>query len=247
MSELDALLGAARAEDDPSEAQRARVRASLAARVGGALGAGTALAATDAATAATTATVGAASSTLGLAKAGFLLVLLGGAATGGLLQLRGPSPSRPTQAAVAPSPTPTVAPRARALVAPARALVPVAAPAPLLLPPAAPAPAPRGQRPSAARPLSAEPEVAPSAEESRLLAEANRALLARAPERALELLALHRERFPRGVLAEDREAGVAQSLCASGRREEGAEAAQRFLRAHPRSVHAPRVRASCGL
>ncbi len=63
---------------------------------------------------------------------------------------------------------------------------------------------------------------------------------------ALALLELHRARYPNGILVEEREAERIVVLCALGRTDEAHAAAARFLRDHPRSPQAARVRASCG-
>ena len=53
------------------------------------------------------------------------------------------------------------------------------------------------------------------------------------------------ERFPDGVLMEERAATRILSLCQLGRNEEATEQGHHFLLAHPRSVYAERVRHSC--
>ncbi|HEX8791820.1 MAG TPA: tetratricopeptide repeat protein [Polyangiaceae bacterium] len=63
---------------------------------------------------------------------------------------------------------------------------------------------------------------------------------------ALALLEQHRARYPNGILVEEREAERIVVLCALGRTDEARAAAGRFLRDHPRSPQAARVRASCG-
>ncbi len=63
---------------------------------------------------------------------------------------------------------------------------------------------------------------------------------------ALALLEQHRARYPNGILVEEREAERIVVLCALGRTDEARAAAARFLRDHPRSPQAARVRASCG-
>ncbi|MFO0610017.1 MAG: hypothetical protein U0324_43060 [Polyangiales bacterium] len=122
--------------------------------------------------------------------------------------------------AVAPTPAPVVAP----------APVPVALPSPAVV----------------ARPR---PQPAPDtlAEELRLLNAARRALAAHQLDDAARPLAEHARRFPRGQLAEEREATAALVTCARGDRDASARAAERFLRAHPRSPQGPRVRRACGV
>ena len=61
--------------------------------------------------------------------------------------------------------------------------------------------------------------------------------------RAIGLLAQARERFPGGVLGQERAALGVEALMQSGARAEAAESARRFLAAFPNSPHAARVRA----
>jgi outer membrane protein assembly factor BamD (BamD/ComL family) len=60
--------------------------------------------------------------------------------------------------------------------------------------------------------------------------------------RALALLERARREFPRGTLAQEREALSIEALAASGQTKVAAERARRFLDAHPSSMHAARVR-----
>jgi hypothetical protein len=53
------------------------------------------------------------------------------------------------------------------------------------------------------------------------------------------------ERFPNGVLMEERVATRILSLCQLDRADEARAQAQHFLLEHPRSVYAERVRHSC--
>jgi hypothetical protein len=79
-------------------------------------------------------------------------------------------------------------------------------------------------------------------EESRLVAAARDALRSGNAGRALSLLDQARRQFPRGTLAQEREALGIEALAASGQRAAAAERARRFLSAHPSSMHAARVR-----
>jgi hypothetical protein len=106
---------------------------------------------------------------------------------------------------------------------------------------AAPAPEPApSSSPSPAAPADA------LAEETRLLRDADAATRAGDATRALALLAEHARRFPRGALAEERDAETVLALCAAGRTEDARAAARRFLAARPGSALAGRVRSSCG-
>jgi hypothetical protein len=141
----------------------------------------------------------------------------------------------------------------RALVSPPAR--PQATPAPLVETPTSPA-EPVLQRPAAAaanphatprRDADATPPQDPTdalAEETRLVAEARRALSSSDPATALEPLREHARRFPQGALAEERDAYAAIAHCRDQPPQR--EAARRFLAAHAGSVHAPRVQAACG-
>ena len=63
---------------------------------------------------------------------------------------------------------------------------------------------------------------------------------------ALDALAEHRRRFPRGQLTEEREALVVQALARAGRDDEAAEAARRFEARYPSSLLRPVVRQAVG-
>jgi hypothetical protein len=83
------------------------------------------------------------------------------------------------------------------------------------------------------------------AEELRLIRGAQGALATGKAESALATLAEHAARFPKGVLAEERDAARVQALCALGRSLEARGVADRFLESWPHSAHAIRVRGSC--
>ena len=83
-------------------------------------------------------------------------------------------------------------------------------------------------------------------EESRLVATARDALRSGNAGRALALLERARREFPHGTLAQEREALSIEALAVSGQTSLAAERARRFLRAHPSSMHAARVRAFAG-
>jgi hypothetical protein len=78
--------------------------------------------------------------------------------------------------------------------------------------------------------------------ELRLLDAAKR-LLASAPARSLELTERHARLFPAGQLAQERELLAIETLLRLGDRVRAAARGQAFLTQHPRSSHAPRVRA----
>jgi hypothetical protein len=83
------------------------------------------------------------------------------------------------------------------------------------------------------------------AAEAKLLREADGALRAGDPTRALVLLNEHAASFPQGVLVEERNAERIVALCALGQKTQAREAASTFLRDHGGSPLAARVRASC--
>lgn len=83
------------------------------------------------------------------------------------------------------------------------------------------------------------------AAEAALLQAAQTALAAGDVVAALQQLERHAREFPGGVLAPERAALRVVALCAGGREKEGRAAAASFLRAHPGSVLAGRVRGAC--
>ena len=83
------------------------------------------------------------------------------------------------------------------------------------------------------------------AQELALLQRARRALNRNDALLALGIVQSLDERFPDGVLMEERAATRILSLCQLGRNDEAAEQGHHFLLAHPRSVYAERVRHSC--
>lgn len=83
------------------------------------------------------------------------------------------------------------------------------------------------------------------AEETRLLADAQRALARGAPKRARRHLAIHRQRFPSGALAQERDAAWVLILCALSTRAEVDRAREAFLHAWPGSPLIQRVREAC--
>lgn len=64
-----------------------------------------------------------------------------------------------------------------------------------------------------------------------------------APAHALELVAEHEQRFPNGVLVEEREVIAIEALLASGQRAASEARAARFFARFPNSAHARRVHA----
>jgi len=139
---------------------------------------------------------------------------------------------------------------------PARAAS-LAIPTPAVSPPPSPPPASvANEMRSAARAPGTEPEVRaipPAAaasssleEEARLLREADDALKAGEPDRALRVLEELAARFPESALAPERAAERVFALCMAGRQDDAREAAATFLRTQDVGPLAARVRASCG-
>jgi hypothetical protein len=84
------------------------------------------------------------------------------------------------------------------------------------------------------------------AAELRLLAEGQAALSRDDYAEALRIADLYRKTYPKGHFTEDSDALRVITLCASSARN-ASDAARRFLRARPRSIHAARVREACEL
>jgi hypothetical protein len=106
------------------------------------------------------------------------------------------------------------------------------------LPAEAPSPEPRAIE------ASLQPaEGSDALEEGRLLANARKALRGGSPQRALEVLEGATRKFARGHLVQEREVLLIEALFATKRTSLAHERASRFLRDHPGSAHAARVRA----
>jgi hypothetical protein len=247
-SEARSLLREARGFDEPSTADADRVRASVLAKVGIAVGAGAGI------TAATTSIAAAPAATATLLgatamKFGAAIVVAGSLATGGYVALRPAAMKRPAATEVA---------EARKAIAPQPPPAPEV-PAPAIVP----APPPEDRR-EAAHPSHAKAprrhvapapvERAPSAPratsdlegEARLLEQADADLRRGDANAALGRLAEHAAKYPAGALREEREGMRVVALCRAGRAAEGNAAAERFLARSPRSALATRIRAACG-
>jgi len=113
---------------------------------------------------------------------------------------------------------------------------------------AAPAPGPAGLPTGSELPSALEP-AAPGtdglAEEARLLGTAQRALSRGQPAKAERFLAVHRERFPAGALAQERDAAWVLTLCELGQRREAELARRAFKKAWPGSALSSRVQQTC--
>jgi len=226
------LLDRSRHAHEPTEEDRVRVRAKLAARIG----AGVLVA-------------GGTAKTLGsgwwswFVKASLPFVLVVGVAAYMLLRSHaggsGPKvvstevPAADSVATPAETVAETPAPSASEPAStPQDSAPPVAAP-----PPVASSHSPRA-RPSASPDLEA--EVA-------LLASAQSAIQRGDYATALGRLDEHQRTYPAGVLGEERTAARVMALCGAGRRAEARTLATAFLARHPSSPLAPRVKSSCGV
>lgn len=175
-----------------------------------------------------------------------ILALLGGGAL--FLSLKGsplpavppPPPPEPAESAVAaPVEQPFGAPPASAASA-----VAIEAPAPSVS--ATPRAAPRTTASAAGAPgMTASSAAEEGESEIRLLQRAQDAL-GSSPARALQIANEHIARFPRGVLAQEREVIAISALTALGRTSEARARAARFLAAYPRSAHRRRLEVLIG-
>jgi len=240
-SEGRSIMDNARAALGPTAADRARLRVALASR----------LAATAAATtspAAAKPLLGWLSSKLMLGVAsGFAIAICGsfgyvwlsgtperevptraGAATASL-GAPSPSPSAPLRVSAAPLEPEPAASAAGGAAPPAHAALPVP---------------PRGTaKPSP----SSNAELGPDVEgEIALLAEAQKALAAGQPARALQFLDEHASTYPRGALGPERAVARVIALCNLGSFAAARRDASAFLRNNPASPLSDRIRAACG-
>jgi hypothetical protein len=103
----------------------------------------------------------------------------------------------------------------------------------------------RATKPRAAREPGGDATPASTlAQEIAAIEKIRAALLADAPDRALDHVRAHARRFPDGALVQEREALRAVALCATG--DGGAKAkADAFIAAHPQSPLVSKVRAAC--
>jgi hypothetical protein len=150
--------------------------------------------------------------------------------------------------APAPAELPAVAQASEPAPAPVGPTPPVAAASIPEVTPVESSPPPVLAPPTVARPRAIAPAAAPTpavdtlAEETEIVARARAAIASGEWTRAQTLLADHARRFPRGVLAPERDAYTAIARCSSGAR--GSILAT-FTAAHPGSAYLDRVRAAC--
>jgi hypothetical protein len=246
--EANALLEAARLGDEPTDKDREHVRAAIATRLaaGAAAGLGVATVARVSIGAATRA---------GWASKPLLVAALVCAAGAGTLVASRTSPRSAAPAARIAAPPAPASPEAPPGVWGEVATVVASSPAPATVASEEPV---TGLHPRARTPSMPSVATAPAgstrgasnrgdvAAEVRLLGDAQSAMRAGEPERALLLLDEHARRYPKGALGEERDAARIGALCTLGRISEAREATDRFLRAAPLSPHAGPLRTSCG-
>ena len=229
--EANQLINAGREAFRPTEADRARLMAALAGTATLSVGAAVAVSAAERSL----------SGIFNLVPAARLLVVALPLAAAGAYgwHTSGQSPARVQATLPAKPPVTVVAPR----------VVELPAPAPEAQPPAA-------EQPREPSPPPPERSVAPVGEASKpgneireevaLLSKAQAALSRGRPQEALDALAEHALRFPRGVLTEERNATRARTLCALGRRQEAEAELTRMEKFNASSPYLARARESCG-
>ena len=105
--------------------------------------------------------------------------------------------------------------------------------------------APRVPRPSTATSDGATADADELAAETSLMLTARAALEDGRPGAALSALDEHRRRFPRGVLAEERDASRIRAHCAAGRHEDARREARELAAAYPRSAYLDALASFC--
>jgi hypothetical protein len=120
-----------------------------------------------------------------------------------------------------------------------------AAPAPRTAPPAAAPTAQSVTPPADSARAAPEPPARVGPNEATLLRQAQ-ASLRNDPARALSLTREHRRRFPRGVLAQEREVIAIEALSRLGRPDEAKKAATDFTELYPDSAHRKKVETTTG-
>jgi hypothetical protein len=260
------LVAAAGDGDGPTAADRDGLRAAVLLRVGAAAtAAGSAVTAVavpakaagsvavaDVGAASTAAKASVAALTTLTTKALVVFAVVGAGALGTSAYF---ATSTPKPRAAQPSVKPAAAP-SRATMSPLPRLE-VASSARVVDPPAPPPAGARTSPPASPAPVASPRPVVtsnlPSSVPASLDAEAGAlgsalaALREGQADKALSLLDDQDSRFLDGALGEERSATRIDALCTLGRMPEAHVIATRFLEQHPRSLLAPRVRASCGV
>ena len=242
MSELDrqsrAVLDSLMSGERLSDAERGRLRAGFASRVGAGVFAGSLTTAAASVAASGGGSAAVVTTGIGIKKLILVLALVGAVGGGTTYAIHTSHKNAPvvpaTEAVVQARPPDSPMPIA---VAPPTATEEVQAPisikAKIFTPKTAAAP------PSAPSGGAIEDEI-------ELMARAQNALRTGDSRGALTFLDQHAARFPKGQMAEEREAFRIFALCAIDK--DGARAkATRFLRAHPNSPVLGRIRKECGI
>jgi TolA-binding protein len=280
MNDLDAedraLLDLARAEHEPSDADRRRVRRALVVSLGAAGGLATTTAVGTAAAASVAGSGAIATKMVALAV---VAAALGGGTVAVYHRTQHGTDPKPAARPVATRAEPPVAPQARVpapLILTAPAVPPPTEPVPAAAAPAVSAPR-NAQRPIERPPLPTPPPIAPAItpppllqpdrpvataasaapavalspttieDETRIVRAGITALHAGDAARALALFDDHARRYPGGVLAEERSAERVIALYELGRDVQARAAFVAFVRAHPGSPLVARIRAVCDL
>ncbi len=94
---------------------------------------------------------------------------------------------------------------------------------------------------ASARPIAVQPPTASSQPSETALLDEARRVMSDHPGRALALLRRHRQLYPDGMLAQEREVLMVDALTRLGRSTEAQQQADQFRSAHPGSVYGDRV------
>ncbi len=172
---------------------------------------------------------------LNTARVAVLAAFAGGVGVGaGVMKATAPAPAPPKIVYVeVPVPTPVPAPKP---VQPARSVTATRAPGERTVKVEAPEPSPPAastRRPSPRRNARLERP---------LIDRAQTALGRRKPKSALSALDQHRRRYPKGALAEEREALRVLALLQDGQKKAAQRAAQVFFKRYPRSLFGPTLK-----
>jgi len=257
--ESEQLFRTAKRGLSPAHGDRERVRARVAAKVGAALvGVGVAGAVVTATSKAAGASAGAGAGAGAGVGAGAGAVATKGFTLGLLAKVLAPIVLAGAGVASAPHVIARVAPRSHAMPpTPTEPATPALALPAAVIPPAALAPnaavpamdiaalpaAPSSHAPIRTAAPTPAASAALSADEALLVGEIDTALRGGDAAGAMRLASEHERRFPRGVLAQEREGARVVARCMTGATATSGAAA--FLAAHPRSPMRARIVAAC--
>jgi hypothetical protein len=233
--EITELLGRAGPYPDPPDHVKGRVRDLVVHSILGGVAPGVGLGASHSVPAAPRHLSALLAKPVAWVTAGFVAGGVTGFSARGALDARPTPRSIPAAVSAAPAAPPAAAPPSTAwesLPMPGPASNPATRPVP---PPPSVQAAPDGTRRGGASDLSAE---------QALLDTARAALVRGQGADALAPLERHAQRFPRGVLSEEREALEVNALVASGRYAEARQRGEQFFARHPGSLLRPSVEAA---